>query len=165
LNRLNWNCSIEFSTLQLRIFTRHGRADERIFSSPVYKPTSNSEQCTKNTIKWIIHYHKSLENHWCKTFITLPPDDSVPFVNIIPSCGSALNVDLMGKLWVQLTRRYATPRRNFIYTVCILISRYVLVTHNITGDLYRYTLATPGLEDQGYNIVETAAPTNCLLRL
>jgi hypothetical protein len=33
LNRLNWNCSIEFSTRQLKIFTRHGLADERIFQA------------------------------------------------------------------------------------------------------------------------------------
>jgi hypothetical protein len=33
LNLLNWNCSIKFSTRQLKIFTRHGRADERTFQA------------------------------------------------------------------------------------------------------------------------------------
>jgi hypothetical protein len=33
LNWLNWNFSIEFSTHQLKIFTRHRRADERIFQA------------------------------------------------------------------------------------------------------------------------------------
>jgi hypothetical protein len=35
LNRLNWNCCIEFSTRQFKIFTRHGQADERIFQALV----------------------------------------------------------------------------------------------------------------------------------
>jgi hypothetical protein len=33
LNRLNRNCSIEFSTCQLKSFTCHGLADERIFQA------------------------------------------------------------------------------------------------------------------------------------
>jgi hypothetical protein len=33
LNRMKWNCSIEFSTHQLKIVTHQGRADERIFQA------------------------------------------------------------------------------------------------------------------------------------
>jgi hypothetical protein len=43
LNRLNGNCSIEFSTRQFKIFTHNGRADERIFQALLIVDKTNEE--------------------------------------------------------------------------------------------------------------------------